>query len=241
MIHEFFKTTKFYQDKYIAGIVMGRMTCFTESTFGMFFQLPTEGIHEFSSSPYDIMFEMMNVFADSPLMDIHGKKNFLKDEFALLSDIISKSLLAKESSYEYYKKDDVAACFDFYVDLAEGLDTKKKTLVFVPMEEFKCHVVMEPIGIVGLITPWNYPLLMSTWKVSPSLAVGCTAILKSSERGGPSPGILNVLTGLGHEAGVPLVSHADVNKSVKSLHIKDMDVVVENGIGWMELNEFLEP
>ncbi|XP_047310343.1 aminoaldehyde dehydrogenase 2, peroxisomal-like [Impatiens glandulifera] len=122
--------------------------------------------------------------------------------------------------------DDVAACFDYYADLAEGLDTKKKTPVSVPMEEFKCHVVMEPIGIVGLITPWNYPLLMSTWKVAPALAAGCAAILKPSEVAsitclelaavcrevGLPPGILNVLTGLGHEAGAPLASHPDVNK-----------------------------
>ncbi|XP_047311162.1 aminoaldehyde dehydrogenase 2, peroxisomal [Impatiens glandulifera] len=122
--------------------------------------------------------------------------------------------------------DDVSACFDYYADLAEGLDAKPKTHVSLPMETFKCHVVKEPIGVVGLITPWNYPLLMGTWKVAPALAAGCAAILKPSELAsitclelaavckevGLPPGILNVLTGFGPEAGAPLASHPNVDK-----------------------------
>ncbi|CAK9137689.1 unnamed protein product [Ilex paraguariensis] len=84
----------------------------------------------------------------------------------------------------------------------------------------------EPIGVVGLITPWNYPLLMVSWKVAPALAAGYTAILKSSELkfvtcvelvevckevGLPS-GFLNILTRLGPEAGAPLTSHPHVEK-----------------------------
>ncbi|KAJ0596121.1 putative betaine-aldehyde dehydrogenase [Helianthus annuus] len=67
----------------------------------------------------------------------------------------------------------------------------------------------EPIGVVGLITPWNYPLLMAIWKVASALAAGCAAVLKPSasvtclELGevcrevGLLPGILNIVTGLG--------------------------------------------
>lgn len=51
-------------------------------------------------------------------------------------------------------QDDVAGCFEYYADIAEALDSKKKTPVSVPMETFKCHVLKEPIGVVGLITPW---------------------------------------------------------------------------------------
>ncbi|KAG5536810.1 hypothetical protein RHGRI_024291 [Rhododendron griersonianum] len=77
--------------------------------------------------------------------------------------------------------DNVAGCFEYYADLAEGLDAKQKAPVSLPMETFKCHVLKEPIGVVGLITPWNYPLLMATWKVAPALAAGCAAILKPSD------------------------------------------------------------
>ncbi|KAI8543566.1 hypothetical protein RHMOL_Rhmol08G0228900 [Rhododendron molle] len=122
--------------------------------------------------------------------------------------------------------DDVAGCFEYYADLAEGLDAKQKAPVSLPMETFKCHVLKEPIGVVGLITPWNYPLLMATWKVAPALAAGCAAILKPSELAsvtclelaevckevGLPPGVLNILTGLGPEAGAPLASHPHVDK-----------------------------
>ncbi|VAH33162.1 unnamed protein product [Triticum turgidum subsp. durum] len=77
--------------------------------------------------------------------------------------------------------DDVAACFEFYAGLAEALDGKQHAPISLPMEEFKTYVLKEPIGVVGLITPWNYPLLMATWKVAPALAAGCTAVLKPSE------------------------------------------------------------
>lgn len=51
-------------------------------------------------------------------------------------------------------QDDVAGCFDYYADLAEGLDAKQKAPVSLPMDTFKSYVLKEPIGVVGLITPW---------------------------------------------------------------------------------------
>jgi betaine-aldehyde dehydrogenase len=122
--------------------------------------------------------------------------------------------------------DDVAGCFEYYADIAEGLDAKQKASVSLPMETFKCHTLKEPIGVVALITPWNYPLLMATWKVACALAAGCAAVLKPSEIAsvtclelgevckevGLPPGVLNILTGFGTEAGAPLASHPDVDK-----------------------------
>eukprot|EP01018_Ginkgo_biloba_P022640 Gb_26171 [translate_table: standard] len=122
--------------------------------------------------------------------------------------------------------DDVAGCFEYYADLGEALDSKQNATVSLPMEAFKSYVLKEPIGVVGLITPWNYPLLMATWKIAPALAAGCTAILKPSELSsvtclelasickevGLPPGVLNILTGLGPEAGAPLASHPEVDK-----------------------------
>ncbi|CAI9295601.1 unnamed protein product [Lactuca saligna] len=111
-------------------------------------------------------------------------------------------------------KDDVAGCFDYNADHAEELDRKQNAYISLPMDTFKCHLIREPIGVVALITPWNYPLLMATWKVAPTLAARCAAILKPSELAsltclelgeicrevGLPPGILNILTRLGQEA-----------------------------------------
>nr|AFK44601.1 unknown [Medicago truncatula] len=122
--------------------------------------------------------------------------------------------------------DDVISCFEYYAGLAEGLDAKQKAPVSLPMDTFKSHVLKEPIGVVALITPWNYPLLMATWKIAPALAAGCAAILKPSElasvtclelgeickEAGLPPGVFNIVTGLGHEAGASLASHPDVDK-----------------------------
>ncbi|KAE8813256.1 betaine aldehyde dehydrogenase [Hordeum vulgare] len=121
--------------------------------------------------------------------------------------------------------DDVAGCFEFFVGHAEALD-KRKNAAVARSENFKCHLKKEPIGVVALITPWNYPLLMAVWKVAPSLAAGCTVVLKPSELAfvtclelgdvckevGLPSGVLNIVTGLGNEAGAPLSSHPDVDK-----------------------------
>jgi (Z)-2-((N-methylformamido)methylene)-5-hydroxybutyrolactone dehydrogenase len=82
----------------------------------------------------------------------------------------------------------------------------------------------EPKGVVGIITPWNSPLTLTSWKLAPALAAGCTAVIKPSEftscaivefadlfrRAGFPDGVVNVVTGLGDEVGAPLVSHPDV-------------------------------
>ncbi len=81
----------------------------------------------------------------------------------------------------------------------------------------------EPIGVVGQITPWNYPLMMAIWKIGPALATGCTIVLKPAESTPVStvklaelageilpPGVLNVITGHGKPAGSSIVTHPDV-------------------------------
>ncbi|KAG0562283.1 hypothetical protein KC19_9G133600 [Ceratodon purpureus] len=145
-----------------------------------------------------------------------------KDELAKLESIDCGKPLDEAA----WDMDDVSGCFEYYADLAEKLDERQYAPLELPMEQFKCNILREPIGVVGLITPWNYPLLMATWKVAPALAAGCTAILKPSEIAsvtclelasiakevGLPRGVLNVITGYGQEAGAPLASHSDVNK-----------------------------
>ena len=91
------------------------------------------------------------------------------------------------------------------------------------------HMILrEPLGVVGAISPWNYPMLMATWKIAPALAAGNSVILKPAEQaplsclrlaqlfveaGGPA-GVLNVLNGIGEVAGRALALHPDVDKPV---------------------------
>lgn len=122
--------------------------------------------------------------------------------------------------------DDVAGCFDFYAGLAEEQDNNPEEAIPLGDSRFDCKVVKEPLGVVGAITPWNYPLLMVAWKVAPALAAGCTMVLKPSElcslttlelgviaeEVGLPAGVLNILTGLGPDAGQPITEHPDVDK-----------------------------
>jgi aldehyde dehydrogenase (NAD+) len=84
----------------------------------------------------------------------------------------------------------------------------------------------EPVGVVGMITPWNAPLQTVMWKMAPALATGCTMVIKPAEQtpvtafelaklaaeAGVPPGVINIVPGLGHTAGAHLVAHPDVNK-----------------------------
>ncbi|HKY60405.1 MAG TPA: aldehyde dehydrogenase family protein [Gemmatimonadota bacterium] len=88
------------------------------------------------------------------------------------------------------------------------------------------YTLREPVGVVGAIVPWNFPLNLASWKVAPALAVGCTVVLKpasetpltalllgeiAAEAGLPA-GVLNVVPGAGRTAGEALVAHPDVDK-----------------------------
>jgi len=91
------------------------------------------------------------------------------------------------------------------------------------LEGYTSMIRREPIGVVGQITPWNYPLMMAVWKIGPALATGNTVVLKPAETTPVStiklaelaadlfpPGVLNVVTGHGEPAGSALVTHPDV-------------------------------
>lgn len=121
---------------------------------------------------------------------------------------------------------DAAGCFDFYASLAEQLDNNPEEQIELPDDRFTSKVVKEPVGVAGAIIPWNYPLLMAAWKVAPALAAGCTMVLKPSEltsltalelaaiaeEVGLPRGVLNVVTGLGSEAGQALTDHPGIDK-----------------------------
>ncbi|MES3021242.1 MAG: aldehyde dehydrogenase [Pseudomonadota bacterium] len=86
-------------------------------------------------------------------------------------------------------------------------------------------ITREPVGVVAAIVPWNYPLIMTAWKIAPALAAGNSVVLKPSEKSplsalrlaeialeaGIPPGVFNVVPGFGHEAGAALALHMDVD------------------------------
>ncbi len=97
---------------------------------------------------------------------------------------------------------------------------------YAPGAQFQAFTLREPVGVVGQIIPWNFPLLMAAWKLAPALACGNTVVLKVAEQtplsalrlaeliveAGLPDGVVNILTGFGETAGAPIAAHDGVDK-----------------------------
>src|SRR5258705_248298 len=97
---------------------------------------------------------------------------------------------------------------------------------YAPGARWHAYTLREPIGVVGQIIPWNFPLLMAAWKLGPALATGNTVVLKPAEQtplsalrlgelileAGFPDGVVNIVTGFGETAGAALSAHNDVDK-----------------------------
>jgi phenylacetaldehyde dehydrogenase len=97
---------------------------------------------------------------------------------------------------------------------------------YTPGARYLSYTLREPIGVVGQIIPWNFPLLMAAWKLGPALATGCTVVLKPAEQtplsslrlgeliieAGFPEGVVNIVPGYGETAGAALAAHMDVDK-----------------------------
>ncbi|MFD4548368.1 aldehyde dehydrogenase family protein [Streptomyces sp. NPDC058466] len=124
-----------------------------------------------------------------------------------------------ESEYDI---DDIANCFRYFGRLVAA---ETGRVIDTGSASVDSRVVYEPVGVCALITPWNYPLLQTAWKVAPALAAGNTFVLKPSEltphtaihlmrlldEAGLPPGVANLVLGAGPEAGAPLGDHPDVD------------------------------
>jgi aldehyde dehydrogenase (NAD+) len=150
-----------------------------------------------------------------------------------LADLVEKHQeeLAALESLDNGKpyKDSLAAdlaltikCYRYYAGWADKIHGKT-----IPIDgPFFCSTRHEPIGVVGQIIPWNFPLLMQAWKWGPALATGCTVVLKPAEQtpltalrvaalaqeAGFPDGVINVVPGFGPTAGAALSGHMDVDK-----------------------------
>ncbi len=120
---------------------------------------------------------------------------------------------------------DVPLAVDLFRYMA-GWATKIEGNTIPLSTKFHAYTRREPVGVVGQIIPWNFPLLMAAWKLGPALATGCTVVLKPAEQtplsalllaemvaeAGFPNGVVNVVPGYGETAGAALASHPDVDK-----------------------------
>jgi len=112
-------------------------------------------------------------------------------------------------------------CFEYYAGWADKIHGET-----VPVKGGAfTYLLRQPVGVVGQIIPWNFPVMMAAWKLAPALACGCTVLLKPAEQSplsalrlgelcleaGLPPGVVNILTGFG-ETGAAIVEHPDVDK-----------------------------
>ena len=114
------------------------------------------------------------------------------------------------------------ACYRYYAGWADKIQGKT-----IPINgNYFCYTRLEPVGVVGQIIPWNFPLLMQAWKLAPALAAGNTVVLKPAEQtpltalrvgeliveAGFPAGVVNILPGYGPTAGAAIANHMDVDK-----------------------------
>jgi betaine-aldehyde dehydrogenase len=154
-----------------------------------------------------------------------------------------------------YDVSDVVAVFRYYAKLGADFHGRR---VEVGRDEIESEIVYEPVGVVSLIGPWNYPLLQASWKVAPALVAGCSFILKPSEltpssaihlirildEVGLPKGVANLILGSGAVVGSALTSDPRVDMvsftgglvtgkkimNAASATVKDLDAAVDNAV-----------
>ena len=141
-----------------------------------------------------------------------------KEELALLET------LDMGKPIQYSLSVDVPSCARTIAWYAEAIDKIYDEIAPTPANSLAL-ITREPTGVVGVIVPWNYPMIMAAWKLGPALATGNSVVLKPSEKSpytalrlaelaleaGIPPGVFNVVPGYGHEAGEALALHMDVD------------------------------
>lgn len=140
------------------------------------------------------------------------------EEFAAL-DTLNNGKPLRESRYDV---SDAVNQFRYFA----GLCTKPHGVTYDVPDEMQAMVVREPIGVVGQIIPWNYPLVMATQKIAPAIAAGCTVVIKPAEQTplslirlfeiidqvGFPPGVVNLVLGAGETVGAELAESPLVDK-----------------------------
>ncbi|HZP02048.1 MAG TPA: aldehyde dehydrogenase family protein [Terriglobia bacterium] len=142
-----------------------------------------------------------------------------QEELAMLES------LNNGKTYREALRGDIPPAYDIFYYYAGW--TRKIYGETIPVDgNYLNYTLREPVGVVGMITPWNYPMLLAAWKVAPALATGCSMVVKPSEltplttfrlaeycrEAGVPPGVVNVVTGYGATAGEAMARHMDIDK-----------------------------
>jgi phenylacetaldehyde dehydrogenase len=147
------------------------------------------------------------------------------DELAALETLDNGKPLAVARAGDVELAADIFHYMSGWATKIEG-NTIPISVPYMPDAEFHAYTLREPVGVVGQIIPWNFPLLMAAWKLAPALAAGVTVVLKPAEQtplsalrlgelileAGIPPGVVNIITGFGETAGAALAAHDDVDK-----------------------------
>jgi gamma-glutamyl-gamma-aminobutyraldehyde dehydrogenase len=222
-----FETRQFIDGDFVEGAGTGRFEVVNPATDEAFVALPAGGAADidravaaakrcFQAKVWSRMAPRDRaavLFRFADLIEANAEEFALLDTLAMgkpISDMLNIDVPSAALTLRYF-----AEC----IDKVEGQVTATDPAAFH-------YILREPLGVVGCIVPWNYPLLMSAWKIAPALAAGNCVVLKPAEQsplsglllgklfteaGGP-PGALNVVNGLGEDAGQALALHNDVAK-----------------------------
>ncbi len=147
------------------------------------------------------------------------------EEFAMLETLDNGKPLTISRAADVPLAVDVFRYMAGWATKVEG-QTIPISVPYTPGAKYLAYTLREPIGVVGQIIPWNFPLLMAAWKLGPALATGCTIVLKPAEQtpltalklgeliaeAGIPDGVVNIVPGYGETAGAALAAHPDVDK-----------------------------
>ncbi|GIV92638.1 MAG: hypothetical protein KatS3mg056_1347 [Chloroflexus sp.] len=190
--------------------------------------------------------DVVGIFADSDERDVHAAVEAAKAAFPQWSkvpapkrgEILLRAAELLQARKEQYSRDLTREMgkplFEAGGDIVEaigmaqyaGSEGRRMHGVTTPSElpnKFQMSI-RQPIGVVGLITPWNFPMAIASWKMLPAIVCGNTVVIKPGEdasvstynlvqclmEAGLPPGVVNIVTGYGPRAGQPLVEHPDV-------------------------------
>jgi acyl-CoA reductase-like NAD-dependent aldehyde dehydrogenase len=142
-----------------------------------------------------------------------------KEEIALLEAVDTGKRFAGTLAWDIPNAIEV---YRYYAGLSESVFGE----YYPPVGNFRFHSLLEPVGVVAAIMPWNFPFACLAWKIAPALATGCSVIIKSAERApltthyignllaqaGFPDGVVNILPGKGETTGRTLVNNPNVNK-----------------------------
>ncbi len=144
------------------------------------------------------------------------------DRVAANADLLARIESANTGKPAAVAQDDVAQTVDTFRFMAGALRSQTSAAAGRYAEDHLSVILREPLGVVGVVTPWNYPLLMAAWKMAPILAAGNTMVIKPSEQTPLTTlkfaelvadilpaGVLNVVTGYGPVVGARLAEHPD--------------------------------